>query len=116
MEKLTFKNMPQALGLILEKLAEIEQVLSIKKQSEDKFSEVMGVREAGMFLKLTKSTIYTKVSRGELPAFKSRKRLLFHKTELLEHMQLNKKMSSYQLKKEADLRIRQLPKTRKYTY
>lgn len=116
MEKLNFDNMPQAIELILEKLAEIEQVLAIKKQSEDKFSEIMGVREAGMLLKLTKSTIYTKVSRGELPAFKSGKRLLFHRTELLEHMQLSKKMNSYQLKKEADLYIRQLPGARKNTY
>jgi len=116
MEKLTFDNLPQAIELILAKLAEIEQVLAIKKQSEDKFNEIMDVTEAGMFLKLTRSTIYTKVSRGELPAFKSGKRLLFSKTELLEHIQLNKKMSSYQLKKEADLRIRQLPRTRKYTY
>ena len=116
MEKLTFDILPGAIKEILKKLNDIEQILFMKKEEENKFSEIMDVQEAGLFLKLTKSTIYTKVSRGELPAFKSGKRLLFSKAELLEYIQLNKKMSSYQLKKEVDLRVRQLPRTRKYTY
>ncbi|RZJ70266.1 MAG: DNA-binding protein [Flavobacterium sp.] len=116
MEKLTFDKLPQAIEEILKKLSNIELVLAITKQQEDKFSEIMDISQAVELLKLTKSTIYTKVSRGEIPAFKSGKRLLFSKAELLENIQLNKKMSSYQLRKEADLRIRHLPKTRKHTY
>lgn len=116
MEKLTFDKIPGAIELILEKLAEIELILACKKQEDEKYGEIMEIDDAASFLKFTKSTVYTKVSRGELPAYKSGKRLIFNKAELLEHMQLHKKMSSYQLKKEADLRIRQLPKTRKYTY
>ena len=116
MEKLTFDKVPQAIEDILKKLADIEKLLAAKKQNEDRFSEVMDISKAVEFLKLTKSTIYTKVSRGELPAFKSGKRLLFNKLELIENIQLNKKMSNYQLRKEADLRIRHLPKNRKYTY
>ncbi|RZK39772.1 MAG: DNA-binding protein [Pedobacter sp.] len=116
MEKLTFDKIPGAIELILQKLQDIEEILAIHKQEDEKHNEIMDVEEVARFLKFTKSTVYTKVSRGELPAFKSGKRLLFHKTELLEHIQLHKKMSSYQLKKEADLRIRHLPKVRKYTY
>lgn len=116
MEKLTFDKLPGAIELILQKLGKIEGILALKKQDDEKYNEIMEVEEAARFLKFTKSTVYTKVSRGELPAFKSGKRLLFNKTELLEHLQLHKKMSSYQLKKEADLRIRHLPKVRKYTY
>ena len=116
MEKLTFDKIPGAIETILHKLQTIEEILATKKQDEDKYSDIMEVEEAASFLKFTKSTVYTKVSRGELPAYKSGKRLLFNKAELLEHMQLHKKMSSYQLKKEADLRIRHLPKVRKYTY
>jgi excisionase family DNA binding protein len=116
MEKLTFDKIPGAIELILERLADIELILTTKRQDDEKYGEIMEIDEASDFLKFTKSTVYTKVSRGELPAFKSGKRLLFNKTELLEHIQLHKKMSSYQLKKEADLRIRHLPKVRKYTY
>lgn len=116
MEKLTFDKIPGAIEIILQKLQNIEEVLVSRKQEEEKYDEVLNIVEAAEFLKFTKSTVYTKVSRGELPAFKSGKRLLFNKTELLEHLQLHKKMSSYQLKKEADLRIRHLPKVRKYTY
>lgn len=116
MEKLTFDKIPGAIEMILQKLQDIEKILAIKKQEDEKYSDIMDVEQAAKFLKFTKSTVYTKVSRGELPAFKSGKRLLFHKKELFEHIQLNKKMSSYQIQKEADLRIRHLPRNRKYTY
>lgn len=116
MEKLTFDKVPQAIETILVKLEQIENILALKKQQEDQYNEIMDVKEAARFLKLAPATVYTKVSRSELPAFKSGKRLLFNKSKLLEYMQLNKKMSAYQLKKEADLMIRQLPNKRRYSY
>lgn len=116
MEKLTFDKLPEAIEQILRKLGDIEEVLATRKAEEERYSEIMDVNEAAKFLKLAPATVYTKVSRGELPAFKSGKRLLFKKSELFEHIQLNKKLSNYQLKKEADLRVRQAPVRRRHTY
>ena len=116
MEKLTFDKVPETIQMILQKLENIEQILTIKKEQEDKFNEIMDVTEAGTFLKLTRSTIYTKVCRGEIPAFKSGKKLFFKKQELLDHLQLHRKMTNYELQKEAALRIRHFPRTRKYSY
>ena len=116
MEKLTFEKLPEAIEEILQRLRSIEQLLAHNEKEKDELPQVLDVAEAGKLLKLKISTIYTKVSRGELPAFKSGKRLLFNRQELIELMQANNKTSVYQLQKEAELRIRHLPKTRKYIY
>lgn len=48
--------------------------------------ELLNVEEAAQFLKLSIPTIYSKVSRKELPVMKRGKRLYFSKSELFEYV------------------------------
>ena len=70
-----------------------------KSQDEDK---LLTVQEAGELLKLTVPTIYSKVSKSELPVMKRGKRLLFSRAELMEYMKAGRRKTLPELKKEAE--------------
>lgn len=81
MEKITFEKLPEAVTLILERLNQIETLLQTQKaQPED---EILNVKEAAAFLKITVSSLYTKIYHRTLPHYKFGKRLQFKKAELL---------------------------------
>lgn len=56
--------------------------------------DFLTVNEAADLLHLKKPTVYSKVSRGELPVMKRGKRLYFSKQELLEYVQAGRKDAS----------------------
>jgi excisionase family DNA binding protein len=67
------------------------------KQSE----QFLNVRETAKFLKLADSTIYSKVSKGELPVMKRGKRLYFSTSELMQYIKEGRKKSNAQIEAEA---------------
>ena len=79
------------------RLSNIETLLlDIKhqpKQAEsDKLrEELISVQEAADFLHLTVPTVYSKVSRGELPVMKRAKRLYFSRDELISYIKEGRK-------------------------
>ena len=48
--------------------------------------QLLTIQEAAEFLSLTVPTMYSKVSKGELPVMKRSKRLYFSRTELMEYI------------------------------
>ncbi len=67
--------------------------------------DLMNVEQTAQFLNLTKATIYTKVSRGELPVMKKGKRLYFSKLELLKYLQSGRKKTQQEIEVEAEAYI-----------
>lgn len=65
----------------------------------------MGVKEAAAFLELAIPTIYSKVSRGDLPAYKSGRKLYFDEAMLIKHIKSIKKHET----KDVGLTIEPLP-------
>jgi excisionase family DNA binding protein len=61
------------------------------------------VHEAADFLHLTIPTIYSKVSKGELPYMKRGKRLYFSITELMEYIKEGRKKSNAEIEQEAEV-------------
>ena len=53
--------------------------------------QLLTIQEAAEFLSLTVPTMYSKVSKGELPVMKRGKRLYFSRTELLEYIKDGRK-------------------------
>ncbi len=86
MEKITFDNLPQAVALLLEKVEKLEAVLCAKQSETNIQEKPMGVKEAAAFLELAVPTIYSKVSRGDLPAYKSGRKLYFDEAMLIKHI------------------------------
>jgi excisionase family DNA binding protein len=104
---ITFDQLPFAIGKLLTKVEHLEQLLL--KQTPPKAEapdELLTVQQAAKFLNLTVATIYTKVSRRELPVMKQGKRLHFSKKELLEQLQKGRKKTNSEIEAEAQKHLR----------
>jgi len=103
MENLTFENLPTAIHNLTQKVIGIEQLL--KKQAEapaTETNELLNVSEAANFLSLAVPTVYSMVSRGELPYMKKTKRIYFSKTELMEYLKAGRKHTNKEIQANAE--------------
>ena len=64
--------------------------------------QLLTVQEAAQFLNLTVPTMYSKVSKGELPVMKRSKRLYFSRIELLEYLKEGRKKTNAEIEAEAE--------------
>ena len=72
-----------------------------KVEPTDQPEQLLTIQEAAEFLRLTVPTMYSKVSKGELPVMKRSKRLYFSRTELLEYLKDGRKKSNAEIEQEA---------------
>lgn len=103
METLTFDQLPQAVTMLTKEVSELKRLL-IEKQEQpttDQPEQFLTIQEAAEFLSLTVPTMYSKVSKGELPVMKRSKRLYFSRTELLEYLKGGRKKSNAEIEQEA---------------
>lgn len=73
-----------------------------KVEPTDQPEQLLTIQEAAEFLSLTVPTMYSKVSKGELPVMKRSKRLYFSRTELLEYLKDGRKKSNAEIEQEAE--------------
>lgn len=100
---LTFNDLPQAVTSLTKEVSELKRLLiERQEQPATKHSEqLLTIQEAAEFLSLTVPTMYSKVSKGELPVMKRSKRLYFSRTELLEYLKDGRKKSNAEIEQEA---------------
>lgn len=79
---------------------------SSKTNSLNQNEQLLTVEDAAKFLSLTVPTIYSKVSRGELPFMKRSKRLYFSKEELLKYVKAGRKQTNAEIESEANLYLK----------
>src|SRR5690554_5286899 len=85
---LTFEQLPNAIATLKKDIGELKALL-LSRNEQGKHQPIehpMPIEEAATFLGLSKPTIYSKVSKSELPYSKRGKRLYFFKSELLEYL------------------------------
>ena len=93
--------------LIEARLNSIENLILDLKRQPNKVEpteapeQLLTVQEASEFLSLTVPTIYSKVSKGELPVMKRSKRLYFSRIELLDYLKEGRKKSNAEIEAEA---------------
>ncbi|AYL94199.1 helix-turn-helix domain-containing protein [Mucilaginibacter celer] len=103
MNKITFEELPEMVGRLFAKLEKIEALLKGQKANEQDPDEMLTVDQAAVFLDLAVPTLYSKVSRREIPVCKPGKRLYFSKSELTEykkggrHQTVNQMLDEYQV-------------------
>ena len=95
-------NMNQ--GILLGILKDMnDKILSLQREIKDmaekvvpksETDDILNVEEAMAFLGFKKSTIYTKVNRGEIPHMKRGKRLYFSVTELKKYLTDGKRLTN----------------------
>lgn len=113
MEKITFDNLPEAIAILLEKMQNIELLLAGSTIDQSTDEELMGVKEAAAFLGLSVATVYSKVCRGEIPAYKPGRKLYFDKAMLVANIKSRKKKSHKEVAAQALSVPVRLPKQQK---
>jgi excisionase family DNA binding protein len=71
-------------------------------QTVEQLEQLLTVEQTAEFLNLSVPTIYSKVSKRELPVMKRGKRLYFSRTELLEYLKAGRKKSNAEIEAEAE--------------
>ena len=94
--KISFDNLPEAVGLLLEKLDKIEKKLEEQTipQTPKTKKQLLSVREAAELLNLAVPTVYSMVSRGALPYMKRSKHLYFDRDELIAYIRDGRQSTS----------------------
>lgn len=104
-QNLIHDTLPQGVATLIKEVSELKRLL-IEKQEQaftEKPEQLLTVQEAAEFLNLTVPTIYSKVSKCELPVMKRSKRLYFSSTELMEYLKEGRKKSNTEIEQEAEL-------------
>jgi excisionase family DNA binding protein len=65
--------------------------------------QLLTIQEAAEFLTLSVPTIYSKVSKNEIPFMKKGKRLYFSRIELLEYVKQGRSKSNTEIEQEAEM-------------
>ena len=94
------------------RLQNIERLLLDIKHNESRTppqtdqKELLSMKEAAKFLGLSTATIYSKVSRRELPCMKQNNRLYFMQSELLDYLKAGRKETLEEIKEAALCNLR----------
>lgn len=105
-QELTFDKLPKAVTTLLNKVTRLEALLTKRQEQppteppERKYD----VQGAADFLGISPATVYTKVSRGELPVCKApkSKRLFFFENDLTDYLKSGRKKTNTEIKTEAE--------------
>ncbi|SKB35097.1 helix-turn-helix domain-containing protein [Maribacter arcticus] len=103
-QNLTFDQLPKAVTMLTKEVSDLKRLL-IEKQVQtptEQPEQLLTVQEAAQFLNLTVPTIYSKVSKGELPVMKRSKRLYFSNIELIDYLKEGRKKSNAEIVQEAE--------------
>jgi len=104
-QNLNFENLPTAVSQLNKKLENIERLLLEKNEQQptEQADQLLTIDEAGELLHLTKPTMYSKVSKGELPGVcKQGKRLYFSKESLIDWIKSSQRKSNAEMEAEAE--------------
>lgn len=100
---LTFEQLPEAVTNLTKEVSALKELLISKEQQTEQPEQFLTIQQAAEFLNLSVATIYSKVSKRELPVMKRSKRLYFSLTELTEYLKNGKKKSFAEIEAEAEL-------------
>jgi len=103
METLTFDQLPHAVSQLLEKVNHIENLLSGQPLQQPERDNLFTITQAAKFLNLAVPTLYSKVSRKEIPVNKQGKRLYFYKSELEDWIKQGRKQTYSELRESIQL-------------
>jgi excisionase family DNA binding protein len=101
---LTFEKLPEAVKMLTKEVSEMKRLLMDKQEqtTTDQPEQLLSIDEAAEFLRLAKPTLYSKVSRNEIPFMKRGKRLYFSRTELMDYLKGGRKKSQEEIREEVD--------------
>jgi excisionase family DNA binding protein len=104
MENVVFTNLsiPEIRQLFRQELETYFEANNKPEQPTEQPEQLLTIQEAAEFLSLTVPTMYSKVSKREIPCMKRSKRLYFSRTELLNYIKEGRKKSNAEIEQEAE--------------
>lgn len=96
------KELIVAVHQLIERMVRLEKLLLDKDVSEPKAVKLLNISEASLYINLAVSTIYSKVSRNEIPVCKKGKRLYFCRSDLNDWIRSGRKKTFHEIKRELD--------------
>jgi excisionase family DNA binding protein len=111
MQNLSFVQLPLLVAQLITKVEKFEELLLDNREGHSETTEkFMSIDEASKFLNLAKPTVYSKVSKGELPSMKRGKHLYFSNLELTNYIKEGKKKTHLEMEQEAGEILKRLMK------
>jgi len=101
MTTISFNDLPEAVTELTRKVDELYKVIN-KVQPQEPEDQFLTVEQTADFLTLSVPTIYSKVSRRELPHMKRGKRLYFARKDLEAYLQGGRVKTVSEIEAEAD--------------
>lgn len=82
----TFEQLPEAVANLSKEFSELKKLIlnRTEPQPTEPADELLNIQQTAELLQLSVPTIYSKVSRQEIPVMKKGKRLYFSKFEILD--------------------------------
>lgn len=107
---LTFDQLPQMVNQLSEKIDSLQAIIQSQiPKTKNTEKDLMNLQEAADFLSLKKPTIYSKISRGEIPYMKDKHRVYFSRKELTDFLQRKRVSTSSETIENAHENIIQKP-------
>ena len=103
METLSFENLPQQVAFLRKEFKELKQLILQGSHSQTEADNPLSIDEVSEFIGKSKPTIYSYVSRNEIPHSKSGGRLYFFKSEIIEWIKQSKVKTIQELEAEVVL-------------
>ncbi|WP_131537430.1 helix-turn-helix domain-containing protein [Pedobacter nototheniae] len=100
MEPFGFEKIPEVIRQLFEKVERIELMIEQLAPDITDEDELLNIKEAAEYLKVSVPSIYAKVSRLEIPVRKPGKRLYFSKRELRDWVDQSRRKTAGELSKE----------------
>jgi len=104
MEEIKFENLPTAVSTLLEKVGNIERLLSAEQQ-HPVMDRPLTIKEASVLINLAVPTIYKLVQNKEIPVAKRGKRLYFSASDLIEWIKEGKRKTVKEINIETEKRL-----------
>ncbi len=100
---LTFDKLPEAVTMLTKEVSELKRLLiERQEQPTDHPEQFLSVDEVAKLLHLSKATLYSKVSRNEIPGVcKQGKRLYFVRQTIIDWIKQGRKKSNAEIEQEA---------------
>ena len=94
---ITFEQLPEAVSKLYAKLEDIERLLQQKAELLPEQDQLLSIKQAAEFLKLSVPTLYSLVSKSQIPVNKRSKRLYFSKQELTAWIKAGRKSTTSEI-------------------
>lgn len=102
-EGLTLETLPKAFTHLTNEVSEIKRLLLEKSNEQPtETDELLTVQDTAKFLSLSVPTVYTLISRRDVPFMKRSKRVYFSKLELINYLKLGRKKTMAETASEAE--------------